>query len=63
MLMIFIIGLMTEGKMSLSKVMGIWSISQLFETICFMTVATSYSVIGMRLLSFDALWCGGEKLL
>ena len=46
---------MTEGKMSLSKVVGIGSVLQLFDAIPFMTVPTSYSVIGMKLLSFDAL--------
>ena len=53
--MMLVIGLMTEGKMSLSKMVGIGSISQLFDDIPFMTVATSDSVIGMKLLGFDAL--------
>ena len=41
--------------MSISKVVGIGPISQFFDAIPFMIVATSDSVIGMELLSFDAL--------
>ena len=36
---------------------GIGSISQLFDAIPFITVTTSDSVIGVKLLSFDAPWC------
>ena len=54
-LMMFVIGLMTEGRMSLSKVVAIGSILQLFDAIPFNTMATSDSVVGMKLLSFDVL--------
>ena len=53
--MMSVISLMIEGKMSLSKVVGIGSISQLFDAIPFITLTTSDSVIGVRLLSFDTL--------
>ena len=53
--MMLVIGLMIEGRMSLNKVVGIGSISHLFDAIPFITMATSDSVIGVKLLSFDAL--------
>ena len=53
--MILVIGVMIEGRMSLSKVVGMGSVSQLFDAILFITLTTSDSVIGVKLLSFDAL--------
>ena len=53
--MMLVIGLMIEGRMSLSKVVGIGLISQLFDTISFITLTTYDSVIGVKLLTFCAL--------
>ena len=59
---ILVIGLMMDGKMSLSKVVGIGCISQLFDAMPFITFATSDSVIAVKLLNFDVLWhCSGEN--
>ena len=44
-LMMLVISLMIEGRMSLSKVVGIGLISQLFDTIPFITMATSDSAL------------------
>ena len=49
-----VISLMIDGRMPLSKVVGIGSISQLFDAIPFITLTTSDSVIGVKLLRFDA---------
>ena len=53
--MILVIGFMMDGKMSLCKVVGIGSISQLFDAIPFITFATSDSDIAVKLLNFDVL--------
>ena len=52
--MMLVIDVMIEGRMSLSKVVGIGSISQLFDSIPFITLTASGSVIGVKLLRFDA---------
>ena len=53
--MILVIGLMMDGKISLSKVVGIGSISQLFDAMLFITFATSDSDIAVKLLNFYVL--------